>query len=235
MFPICVYTGGMRASEKAYEILRRDIVEWRMSPGTVLAEVEQSARLGVSRTPVREALARLVADGLAVQQGGRGTVVSEVSVEHLDDLFTLRRVLECEAARLACRSELAPAFAELADQFERAAAGFDPSGPPPNGERIGADEYYRLVARLDELGDEAADNGYLGAALRNLRVHLQRVRRLAKDHPARLRASAAEHAAIARAIAARNAELAAAATTVHLHQSFDHIIKHATELKGNHD
>ncbi|WP_421015616.1 GntR family transcriptional regulator, partial [Glutamicibacter creatinolyticus] len=46
----------MRASEKAYEILRRDIIEWRMSPGTVLAEVEQSARLGVSRTPVREAL-----------------------------------------------------------------------------------------------------------------------------------------------------------------------------------
>lgn len=66
-------------------------------------------------------------------------------------------------------------------------------------------------------------------------MHLQRVRRLAKDHPARLRASAAEHAQIARAIAARNAELAAAATTVHLHQSFDHIIKHATELKGNHD
>src|SRR5690606_23152034 len=93
----------MRASDKAYEELRTDIVEWRLRPGAVLGEVEQAERLGVSRTPLREALARLVADGLAVQQRGRGAVVSDVSLEHVDDLFALRRALEIESARIAAR------------------------------------------------------------------------------------------------------------------------------------
>ncbi|MCW4466957.1 GntR family transcriptional regulator [Glutamicibacter sp. MNS18] len=217
----------MRASEKAYESLRHDIVQWCLAPGTVLAEVEQSARLGVSRTPVREALARLVADGLAVQQRGRGVVVSEVSLEHLDDLFDLRRALECEAARLACRSPRRAEFADLATAFTAAA----------HTEQIDSatEDYYQLVARLDELIDQAADNAYLATALRNLRVHLQRVRRLAKDHPARLRASANEHAQIAHAIASGNTDLARAATTMHLHQSFQHITHFATDLKGTND
>ena len=217
----------MRASEKAYESLRRDIVHWRLAPGTVLAEVEQSARLGVSRTPVREALAKLVADGLAVPQRGRGVVVSQVSLEHLDDLFDLRRALECEAARLASRGGHGQQFAELAQAFRDAA-----HGPQLDAS---AEEYYQLVARLDELTDTAADNAYLSAALRNLRVHLQRVRRLAKDHPARLRASATEHAQIAAAIASGDGQLAAAATTMHLHQSFEHITEHATDMKGSND
>ena len=54
----------MRASDKAYAALREDIIEWRLAPGTVLAEVEQSERLGISRTPLREALSRLTAEGL---------------------------------------------------------------------------------------------------------------------------------------------------------------------------
>ena len=54
----------MRASERAYAALREDIVEWRLPPGTLLAEVEQAERLGVSRTPLREALGRLTAEGL---------------------------------------------------------------------------------------------------------------------------------------------------------------------------
>jgi DNA-binding GntR family transcriptional regulator len=68
----CVYTEVMRASDRAYAALREDIIEWRLRPGTVLAEVEQSERLGVSRTPVREALGRLTAEGLTTAAGGRG-------------------------------------------------------------------------------------------------------------------------------------------------------------------
>ena len=83
----------MRASERAYEALRRDILNWDLPPGSVLAEVELSERLGVSRTPVREAVAKLVADGLADAQRGRGTVVSDVSLDDLADMFVLRRVL----------------------------------------------------------------------------------------------------------------------------------------------
>lgn len=210
----------MRASDKAYDALRQDIVEWRLPPGTVLGEVEQAARLGVSRTPLREALSRLAADGLAVQQRGRGAVVSDVSLEHVDHLFGLRRALEAEAARTAARSGSAGPFSALAAAFERAAGSLTEAGPRST--------YYRLATELDQAIETAAANPYLTQALRALRVHLARLRRLAQDDPRRLRASAHEHAAIARAIASGDPELAAAATMLHLHQSLDHIKTHAS-------
>src|SRR5690625_6255348 len=67
-----VYTVGMRASERAYEALRRDILNWDLPPGSVLAEVELSERLGVSRPPERVDVDKLVDAGLANDQRGRG-------------------------------------------------------------------------------------------------------------------------------------------------------------------
>ncbi|GAB3621188.1 GntR family transcriptional regulator [Glutamicibacter endophyticus] len=216
----------MRASEKVYTALRQDIVNWTLEPGTMLAEVDISERFNVSRTPVREALAKLVADGLAAPQRGRGIVVSEVSAEHLHDLFALRRLLECEASRLAARNDEHRAhFGELAERFARAAEEL------PDG--VGRETYYRLVADLDARIDAAAANHYLTGALRSLRVHLQRVRRMAKDHLPRLTESAREHEAIARAIASGDDTLAAASTTVHLHRSLTHISSHATVMEGS--
>lgn len=60
----------MRASERAYVTLLDDILEWRLPPRTVRAEVDQSERLGVSRTSLREALGRLTAEGLQRLTGG---------------------------------------------------------------------------------------------------------------------------------------------------------------------
>ena len=61
----------MRASDKAYQALLDDIVNGALAPGVALAEVEQSARLGVSRTPLREALSQLRKDGLIEQQAAK--------------------------------------------------------------------------------------------------------------------------------------------------------------------
>lgn len=217
----------MRASERAYVALRRDILTWDLPPGSVLAEVELSERLGVSRTPVREAVAKLVADGLADAQRGRGTVVSDVSLDDLEDMFVLRRVLETESARLAAISDQTHRFAPLADRFRgvvRHSETLEEPGP-----------YYQLINTMDELIDEAAGNSYLSSALTNLRVHLARVRRMAKDDRARLAASAVEHSRIAEAIAKQDPLLASAATTMHLQASLDHILTHAETPKGRHD
>lgn len=109
-----VYTlGPMRASERAYRALREEIVEWRLLPGTVLAEVEQSERLGLSRTPLREALGRLSAEGLTETARGRGVVVTDISLEDVDELFELREALECRAAALAAQRGEASVFAAL--------------------------------------------------------------------------------------------------------------------------
>ncbi|MFE8887345.1 GntR family transcriptional regulator [Pseudarthrobacter enclensis] len=206
----------MRASDRAYAALRDDITEWRLLPGTVLAEVEQSARLGVSRTPLREALGRLTAEGLTTTAGGRGVVVTDVSLEDIDELFELRETLECRAAALAAERGDTAAFARLQKELLEAPGLITGNAPDRSA-------YYELAGRLDTAIDEAAGNTYLVQAMRALRVHLVRVRRLAADDMERLAAAAAEHAAIAEAIAARDPRLAEAATTLHLHRSLTHL------------
>ena len=205
----------MRASERAYAALRDDIVEWRLPPGTLLAEVEQAGRLGVSRTPLREALGRLTAEGLTTA-GGRGVVVSAISLADIDELFELRETLEGRAAALAAERGEPAAFRRLQEDLLDAPQLL--TGPSP-----GVQAYYSLVARLDDAIDAAISNSYLVQAMRSLRIHLVRIRRMAADNTARLTAAAGEHAAIAGAIADGNPRLAEAATTVHLHRSLSHI------------
>jgi len=203
----------MRAGERAYQTLLDEIQSGALTAGTVLGEVEQAARLGVSRTPLREALGRLAADGLVVQASPRVTVVSEIDADDIRELFELRRALEESAARLAARRGRPEAFAVLADEF----AGIDTVRAP--------DEYYALIARFDAAVDAAVANDYLTNALRNIRTHLVRVRRLARDKPGRLAASAGEHRLIAAAIATGDADLAAHATHVHLHNALTGILE----------
>lgn len=204
----------MRASDRAYATLLDEIQSGVLRPGAVLGEVEQAARLGVSRTPLREALGRLAADGLVAQQSPRVTVVTAIDADDIREIFEVRRALEETAARLAAQRGDASAFAALEHQFARV----DLDGGD------GRDDYYRLITRFDETLDAAVANDYLTGALRTVRTHLVRVRRLARDNLDRLAASVAEHRVIASAIAARDADLAAHATHVHLHNALTNIL-----------
>lgn len=216
-----VYTEGMTlaperttAGDRAYATLLDGIQSGALAPGTVLAEVEQATRLGISRTPLREALRRLIADGLVVQQSPRVSVVAPVDADDIRALFEIRRALEETSARLAAVRGDAARFASLAEEFARV----DLAGA------AGRDAYYALIARFDTAIDDAVDNDYIAAALRTVRTHLVRVRRMARDKPARLAASAAEHRTIAQAIATRDSDLAAHATHVHLHHALAGIL-----------
>lgn len=206
----------MRASDKAYASLRDDVLQWRIPPGTVLAEVEQAERLGMSRTPVREAFARLVADGLLASLPGRGLVVTELSRETVTELFHVRRILESEAARLVALRRDPEPFVALAHDLTGARASLHGTSPH--------DDYYALVDRLDAAMDDAAGNRFLVSSIRQLRPHLVRARRLARDNPARLAASADEHLLIVEAILDGDGELAAHAMNVHLALSLKHIL-----------
>lgn len=204
----------MRASDRAYDVLKEDILQWRLVPGTVLGETEQSERLGISRTPLREAITRLAAEGLVDTQRGRAGVVTDVSPANLPELFELREALETQAARLAARRRDAATFEQLREGFLAAPASL----------AHGASGYYDLVARLDAAIDEAIANPFLLASLAGLRNHLARVRRLAQDNPARLAESVSEHLLIVQAILDGDEMLAAQATAVHLRKSLANLI-----------
>jgi DNA-binding GntR family transcriptional regulator len=207
----------MRASDRAYAALREDILGGQLVPGTALGEVEQSERLGVSRTPLREALARLAADGLVTGDAGRGMAVTELSPASVVDLFELRQALECHAAALAARRRDRAVFDALHERFLDTPRMIAEGGS-------GLTDYYGLVADFDSAVDAAIGNSYLVASLTSIRTHLARIRRIAKDNPDRLRAAADEHTLIVRAIADGDAVLAEAATEVHLRRSLDTIL-----------
>ncbi len=210
------------ASSRAYEQLRSEILEGRLAAGTTLYEVEQAGRLGVSRTPVREAIGRLVAEGLVEPGGGRGSVVTDVSDRDVESLFEMRACLEAQASQLAALRSEPATFVAFAEEFRHAV----PTLRAPSLDDAQVRDYYALIRRFDEAINVAAANPYLVDAMEGLRTHVTRVRRKAGSSPERLAASALEHALIASAIARGDTALALHATHVHLHNSLEHF-RHA--------
>lgn len=180
----------MEQGDVAYRTLRADITEWRLPPGTSLGEVELGRRLGMSRTPVREALKRLAREGLIRTDAGRSAIVAPLSVDEVVQLYQAREAVESYLLRLAAHAPDRSVFGNLGDSYAHAAAR----------EQIDIDEIYRLSEEFDVAVDVAADNRYLTGMLTELRGQLNRLRRLARSRPERLRESAVQHVAMCRAI-----------------------------------
>jgi DNA-binding GntR family transcriptional regulator len=90
--------------DQVYQTLRANVRNGKIRPGQALQEVQLAAQLGVSRTPVREALTRLASDGL-VSADGRSFVVPSLTLEDVDDIYEVRGLIEPEAVRrVAARS-----------------------------------------------------------------------------------------------------------------------------------
>ncbi|OIR00408.1 HTH-type transcriptional regulator McbR [mine drainage metagenome] len=85
-------------SDQVYQTLRANVRNGKILPGQALQEVQLAAQLGVSRTPVREALTRLASDGL-VTADGRSFVVPSLTIADVDDIYEVRSLLEPEALR----------------------------------------------------------------------------------------------------------------------------------------
>lgn len=113
-----------RLADEVYERLRRSILEGALGAGARLSVPDLASRLGVSRSPVREAVLRLVNDGLAQESPRKGVVVARLGFDELFSVYEVRAVLEGLAARLAAPTLDDHAIAELRELFaahERAA------------------------------------------------------------------------------------------------------------------
>src|SRR3954454_9399652 len=110
------------ASVAATELIRDAIIEGRLEPGRRLKEEELARELGISRTPVREALLVLQAEDLVVATPNRGATVRIHDAKDLDDLYELRSLLEGHAARRAAERATPEQIELLRESSERFAA-----------------------------------------------------------------------------------------------------------------
>jgi DNA-binding GntR family transcriptional regulator len=122
--------------DRAYLVLREEIIRVELAPGTVLREGELMERLGVGRTPVREAIQRLQRDGFVTVLPRRGTLVSEITITDLAAIYEVRRRLESWASRLAAERASAADRAEA----EQLASELD---------ALSSDEGYEGLLALD--------------------------------------------------------------------------------------
>ncbi|SEQ27293.1 DNA-binding transcriptional regulator, GntR family [Faunimonas pinastri] len=112
---------------KVYEQLTDLLIRGELRPGDVITERRMAEQLNASRTPIREALGRLEAEGLVFKQPTRGVTVSPFSTEAFVDILNVRQLLEAEAARLAAGNIPKPRLDEIRTTLSRIAAARQPT------------------------------------------------------------------------------------------------------------
>jgi len=190
-------------TDKAYTYLEELIVTLKLPPGAAVSEAMLSRRLGIGRTPIREALQRLARERLVTILPRRGVIVSDINVKSQLRLLEVRREVERLVARSAAR-RATPAertqFAALADQFEKSARQNDDT------------TFMRVDRAFNELCVAAARNEFAAGAMGLMQSLSRRFWYLHYQQAADMPETAKLHADIARAIAAADEAAAAAAT-----------------------
>ncbi|RZQ62370.1 GntR family transcriptional regulator [Amycolatopsis suaedae] len=194
--------------DRALHYLRETVLVDPEVQGTFLNEAELATRIGVSRTPVREALLLLVADGLVEMLPSRGAYVPPMTGRQIRELMELRAVLERHAAAVTLAAGTVPLAAmreALEEQRVLAEAGDDPT------------LFIELDMRFHQALVDATGNALLAQTYAGLRVRQRRVGVTALFRTAdRQRSVCAEHGRIVDALDAGDAAAAAAAIDEHL-------------------
>ncbi len=199
-------------AEDAYELLKRDIADFRLVPGDRFTEGEISERLGVSRTPVRQALFRLQQEGFVEVMFRSGWRVLPFDFEQFEQLYDLRMVLETTAARRLCEDGRGVDRAKV-----EALAAFWLVPPPQRNTdtvelaRHDEDFHCDLVA--------AAGNAEMARVHRDLTDRIRIIRRLDFTQQARITATYEEHGKILNAILAKRGDQAAMLLRAHIETS----------------
>jgi len=193
-------------ADVAYSRLKAAIVNGALVPGRRLREAELAKWLGISRTPVRDALKQLASEGLLAAAPRRGLVVASLDQQQVTEIYALRDVLEGLAANLAARHCSDAEIAALENLV-------DLQSQLPDSDAAGLAELNR---ELHDRIYRAARNRYLLQALGSLESALALLPRTTYDYPGRPALALREHRVIMAAIAARDPETAEKAARTHI-------------------
>lgn len=201
--------------ERVFVTLEEDILTGKFARGDSLGEKMLSERLGVSRTPVRSALARLSEEGLVESVANKGAVVIGITKEDIVDIYHIRMRLEGLASLIAASKITAEGLAELLESVELSEFYIKKNNP---------EKLKELDSEFHEAIYRATQNKPLCKTLSELHRKIKTYRKLSLTVPGRLERSVAEHREIYEAIASGNGELADTLTSLHVKRALDNML-----------
>ena len=209
---------GSRA-DLVFETLENEILSGACPRGTFLTELKLCERMGVSRTPVREALNRLKQEGL-VEETTHGVVARGVSEQDLTDIYEVRRRIEGYATRLCAEHITDEQLAELREVVEL--QDFYTA-------RGGAAHIRDADTRFHELVYRYCGSEILHAMLTELHRKVQRFRKISVENPVRAQVAVKEHAAILQALEAHDGDEAERLSVLHIDNAKNGIVLAAND------
>ena len=208
--------------EVVYETLREAIRNGALTPGERLMEIQLAEELGVSRTPVREAIRKLELERFVVMLPRRGTYVANLSLKDINEVFEIRAALDALAAGLAAER----ITEEELEQMERLLVEIADCIEQHNNQKIvEADEAFHDILY------RASRNERLVGIICNLREQFTRFRSVSINYPGRLQNTLEEHRQLVEAIAQRNPEAAQQKAREHIENAEQTLLLEMEQLR----
>ena len=208
----------------AYDYLSSAILSFKYQPGQVIVEQAVSQQLGISRTPVREAIKKLEAEGLVRHIASLGTFVKDISIQDIEEIYQMRELLEGAALKTA--------IAEASDQelfaVEAALRGLEETDVKERGRQ---EQYFYADKLLHDTLMKFSRNLRMISVYQNLEMQIQWLRGISSLSPQRLVKSRQEHLAILQALSSRDLDAALQALTVHLSNAKENVIHIRSNLR----
>jgi DNA-binding GntR family transcriptional regulator len=205
------HTDNIPVREKAYEFLKSSILSGRFNPGERLTEEHLAKELGMSRTPIREALHKLETEGLIKPLASRGFVASQDSKDDIEELFEIRAVLEGYALRVICDRITDSVLERLEETVQNAEAAL-------RGQNL--DDVFQWNTRFhDTLHELLTDKHRLYHQMVTMRQYVLRYRKNTLQYPDGGERTVDGHRKILLALRLRDPDLCERVMREHIQQS----------------
>ncbi|MCL0072011.1 GntR family transcriptional regulator [Peptococcaceae bacterium] len=215
--------------EAVFEAVRDAIISGKFKPGERLMEVQLAEEMGVSRTPVREAIRKLELEGFVKIMPHKGAYVAKVSIKDIIDVFEVRAALEALAARLAAKR----ITEDELKQLKRAAMSIANLADGHDIHDI--EEAVKVDTGFHDIIYKASRNEKLVQFITHLREQMKRFRATSLALPGRTKMALEEHEKIVQALWDRNEELAAELSRKHIENAERSILEVFKNARGDLD
>ncbi|MHB8172417.1 MAG: GntR family transcriptional regulator [Thermincolia bacterium] len=209
--------------EIVFESLREAIINGNLKPGERMMEIQLAEEMGVSRTPVREAIRKLELEGFVVMVPRKGAYVASISIKDIADVFEIRAALESLAAGLAAERITEDELESMERSLVRVAEATEAND---------LESLINMDTDFHEILYKASRNERLVQIISNLREQIQRFRTTSLAHPGRMKVALEEHKQIVEAISQRDVEAARNLAREHIENAENSMLESIRQHEG---